>query len=105
MQCNLMKSFYEGANRSIINATVPEVTLSTTEPALPNEENNNTDRPFGTQIGNTEEEPSGHAALWIAIVIFVTVGIVGLAEGFRRYRLDKCEGVRRRFNNVRENLF
>jgi len=33
-----------------------------------------------------QREPSGHTAFWIAIVIFAFVGILGLAEGFRRYK-------------------
>jgi len=105
-----MKGSANFTSRSIkTDAMTPECisTLSTTEAALPAEGNNtNGNGPFVAEEGkSTTGEPTGQTGLWIAIAIFAFVGILGAAEGFRRYRVHKSQqGRRRHLQNSREQF-
>jgi len=67
---------------------------------------NNTDNTINQQNKRINyEKPSGHTTLWITIVI-VFIGILGLAEGFRRFRVHQSQrrGRIRQFPNVPGDL-
>jgi len=99
---------------SLINNTKVQEESSTnalfnTEGVPPTDDGNNTGGPFVTRKEGMEGEPPiRHTALWVAIVLlsFVT-GILGLAEGHRRYRAHKSPRVARvrvrSFSNVQED--
>jgi len=91
-------------NSNFINGTIPEklstsLIVSTTA-AVPTEGNNNTLPQFVINKSNNEK-PSGHAILLITMAI-IFVGLLGLAEGVRRYKVHKCNGAGRQLSNDRE---
>jgi len=107
-----MKGSENFSSSFIKKSTVPDGLCtrarSTAVEAGPTEEKSGgADRPLLlSKKGNPEVEPSGHTVLWIAIMIFAFVGIAGMAEGFRRYRVYRSQQtVRvRQFLTVPEEL-